>query len=156
MGCVNVPAWLMVALCTLAMSGVSGKASGAESGALRSFTSTEFEKVELLADLPADVRAALDLKAAPMAEAGGDWNHGCVVDGRPGRRFIFAGRSPDLWFVFFEVGGRGHHQRVLTFRRRTDGTLEREGNWAINRRPRTIPELKEAVSANVAKHDDEN
>jgi hypothetical protein len=145
-------AWLPLAVGAVALSGAPIRALGAESRALSNFTSTEFDEVTRLADLPAELHAALDLKTAPMADAGGDWNSGCVVDARPGRRFIYAGKSPDLWFVFFEVGGRSHYQRVLTFRRGAGGVFEREGNWAFNALPKTISELKKTVSAHVAKY----
>jgi hypothetical protein len=141
----SATAWLLAALGALAVSDSPTKVLGADRPALRSFTSTQFEKIERLADLPLDVRAALDLKIAPMAEAGHDWNAGCMVDSRPKRRFIYAGKSPDLWFVFFEVGGRSDYQLVLTFRRLPGGKLEREGEWAFNALPTTISELKKTV-----------
>jgi hypothetical protein len=39
-----------------------------------------------------------------------------IDEGRP-RRFHFAGRGSDLWFVVYEVGGLASHHSVLVFER---------------------------------------
>jgi hypothetical protein len=115
--------------------------------ALSAFVSTDFERVERLADLPDDVRRAIHLDGVPMAEAGGDWNPGCILDERPGRRFIFAGKSPRLWFIYAEHGGRSHYQRVVTLRRNPAGILAEEGSWTLSLVVATIQELKTSVRA---------
>jgi hypothetical protein len=83
-----------------------------------------------------------------MAEVGKDWNSSCVVDGRPSRRFIFAGRAPDSWFVYFERGGRAHFFQLVTLRPGPDAKLQIEGTWGVGKLVRNLDELRQAVRAN--------
>ena len=141
-------AQVLVCAC-LFLAPTSARTAAPEHPALGAFIATEFELIGRLADLPVEVRKALDIDAYPMAESGGDWNPGCVVDGRPGRRFIFAGKSPHLWFVYFEKGGRSHYRAVVTLRRDQAGRLAKEGNWTFSLVVKTLQELKTAVQASA-------
>lgn len=135
--------------CLLCISLQPTAALGAteKDAALRAFAATEFASVGRLADLPIEVRSALDLDARPMAETGAAWNPGCVGDARPSRRFLFAGKSPRRWFVFSESGGRAHFYELLTLRRDEAGGLVREGAWWLPRSAKNLQELKSMLEA---------
>jgi hypothetical protein len=119
-----------LALAALSSVARAGPHAGGED-ALAAFVGTEFREVRRLADLPDEVRKALGVDAYPMAEAGADWNPGCVTTKRrPNRRFILAGQSRDLWVVLFETGARAHYCVVVTLRRAANGTFAEEGLWS--------------------------
>lgn len=131
---------------------ISG-ATDLEDVALVAFTSTHFEKVERLKDVPDQVRKGLAaaLNGDPLADVGGAWSEGCDQDELPSRRLIFAGRSPKIWFVFFEQGGVIRHQRVISLRLQPSGMYSAEGAWDVAGAANTVQELQAVVAAGSRK-----
>jgi hypothetical protein len=83
--------------------------------------SEHFQLVQTPEQMPQGLRAAFhriaprrDLAVGSQPFAATD-----VSDGRS-RRFDFAGRSGDLWFVLYEFGGRAYHHSLILFERRGD------------------------------------
>jgi len=50
-----------------------------------------------------------------LAAPGEPFNATDVIDGRPSRRLLLAGRSGTMQFVAYERGGRGHHVVLVVF-----------------------------------------
>lgn len=73
----------------------------------REFRDTGFKATSRVADLAEPVQSVLSLEARPMADARGEWNSGCVVDGLPMRRLIVGAISSTLVAVLYESGGKG-------------------------------------------------
>ena len=71
----------------------------------------EFEEVNSWRNVPTEIRNTL----GEMADAGEAFNATDVVDGKPARRFLAAGRSGPAWIVAFEQGGRGYNVQVFQF-----------------------------------------
>jgi hypothetical protein len=126
-------------------------APASEDPELTALAATTFEPVDRLDELPPAVRKGLEeaIGSEPIAEAGADWNSGCIKTGSlPGRRFIFAGKSPARWVVFFESGGRGHSYRVVTLRGVAGGAFALEAEWFLpGQKVTTLAELKNSVRA---------
>lgn len=139
---------LAVLAASVALSAPYTRAAAPSGQELASFVSTTFERVDRLADMPADVRKGLAsaLGARPIAEADQEWNPGCVQDELPGQRFIFAGRSSAMWFIFIERGGIARHQVLFTMRKSREGDWALASQWPVDRPANTIDELKAAVA----------
>lgn len=69
-----------------------------------------------LDQLPPVVQAAIPPEVRTMAGAGQDFDSGDVGPHTlPTRRFMRAGRSGSLWFLWYEHGGLGLHEHALGF-----------------------------------------
>ncbi|MGC4000314.1 MAG: hypothetical protein QM767_23885 [Anaeromyxobacter sp.] len=115
---------------------------------MKAFAAARFQPLRRLADLPQDVRVAVDaaLQHEPLADAGEDWNPTCLVnEDLPGQHLLFAGGSKDLWFIYIEIGGYGLGYHVYTFRR-AKGRVILEGDWSVSADPvASIDALQTAV-----------
>jgi hypothetical protein len=117
------------------------------------FAGAQFERVDHLRNLPpfmsAALKATLHGEAIANTDAPFDSTHALSGDGRPQRRFIFAGRSANTWFVYYEHGGRGNHRHILVFTANGERAHLRE-NLVLTARPESVQALQEAVRAGQA------
>ena len=145
----RVQAMQIAVVVGLLLPALSSGAAEVKDVGLAAFTSTRFEKVERLMDIPEQVRHGLTaaLEGGLIADVGGAWSEGCLQEELPSRRLIFAGRSPRIWFVFFEQGGIIRQQRVISLRLQPNGMYTAEGAWDVEGAPSTIQELQAVVSA---------
>jgi hypothetical protein len=53
-----------------------------------------------------------------MSDRGGPFNATDLIHDPavPSRRFVYAGQSGDLWFVWYEQGGRGYGTHLVVYR----------------------------------------
>jgi len=80
------------------------------------FLSTDFRPVSAFQDLPVSVQSFLTQRISEeMAPVGGEYEptdfH--LKPGLPSRRLIASGSSSELVFLWYEHGGRGHHQHFV-------------------------------------------
>jgi hypothetical protein len=73
-------------------------------------------------DLQSRLRPLVDLEAPAMADRGGPFRATDIITDStvPSRRFIHAGRSGDLWLVWYEQGGRGYATHLVIYRIEAD------------------------------------
>lgn len=79
-----------------------------------------------------------------VADVDEEWNPSCLIDATPSNHFLFAGRSPELWFVFFEQGGVAVTRTLITVRRLRDGTYALEGRWSVDGAPLDVASLQQS------------
>lgn len=119
--------WLgLVSACGLLMASAASaeKTSGLPTAdRAHLMKSDSFAAISHVSELPAAVREKLLIpasgKKAPeyaMADPGKPWNPGCVVDGTPSRRLLFAAVSKDHCVVAYESGGIAHMYRANLYR----------------------------------------
>jgi len=92
----------------------------------RRIVNEQFTLVDDLKKVDPDVRAAFHAKVQPEYIA----NHGerfnatdVVTEDLPARRFILAGSSGGLWFIWYEHGGIAYHHDLVVF--------SKNGHWQI-------------------------
>ena len=130
--------------------------SGADNSRLERFRRLEWIPVRALSAVPANIRQEVESSLGSdggIAERGGAFNATDVVDSRPSKRFVIAGRAGADWFVCYEQGGRGHHlvlaaydsssstPRLTLLARGSAGTHDDTAGWKVG-----IHELKSALA----------
>ena len=117
------------------------------------FSGAQFERIGSLQSLPTFMSAALKatLHGEAVADAGAPYDATDVLsgDGRPRRRLVFAGRGANMWFVYYEHGGRGYHRHVVVFAVAGERARLRQ-SLVLTERPETVQALQEAVRVGKA------
>ncbi len=82
--------------------------------------------IDTLASLPSLIQDDLRTRMAPplylqmplMSDRGGAFNATDVIidPATPLRRFLHAGQADDLWFIWYEHGGRGYHAHIVVYK----------------------------------------
>jgi len=110
----------VIAVAALLCSASAGRATAAEQPGDPDFTCTPAHPAKMydtLKALPAEIRKYLTDKFGPMAERGGDFNPTDVImKPAPSRRFIRAGKTDGLWFVWYEQGGIAYWKQIVVFK----------------------------------------
>lgn len=71
-------------------------------------------EIESVDSFPNPVRAFLRAKLGEMAKRGAYFNATDVItQPAPSRRFIRAGRSGDIWFLWYEHGGIAYNRNIV-------------------------------------------
>jgi hypothetical protein len=85
-------------------------------------------------------------KDSRISDPGGAYNHSDVMDGRPRRRLIIAGKSNNKLFVIYERGGLASSIQFIAYEKKnntiknvfygggTAGKIRSDGNWDIEYR----------------------
>lgn len=78
----------------------------------------EFNAVKRVSDLPKPVEALCADHHETMADVGGAWRDGCIVDNPPlpSTRLIWACRRDDLFLIHYESGGYVHSYHLMLVR----------------------------------------
>ena len=129
-----------------------GRASDAMSSAdaRRELLEREFAIVTKTKDIPEPVRVLLSALTKTdgkvLAEPGDKYQETDVIaePGLPRRRLIFAGSSKGVYFLNYELGGRGHSQHVAVFEFRP-GQISLVWRAVLDNRVNTLKDLREEV-----------
>ena len=114
---------------------------------LSEFAAAPVERVAGLDALPGPVRALLAAQVpGEISPKGGPFNPSDVLDGKPERRLLDAGRTGALYFVLYEHGGIGHHVHLLLVRS-DGGSAELAASLAPRRRAEDLEDFRELARA---------
>jgi len=95
------------------------KASGSVDKCIDKYVSTNYEIVYRVEEIPESIHKLLlnKFNNKGFANPNEDFNPTDVIwdHNLPQRRLVFAGNSPDSWFVCYEHGGIGYHCHMIIF-----------------------------------------
>jgi hypothetical protein len=118
--------------------------------ARRELLERDFTIVRKTKDVPEPVRVLLEALTKTdgkvLAEPGDRYQETDVIaePGLPRRRLIFAGNGKGVYFVNYELGGRGHSQHVAVFEFRP-GEISLVWRAVLDKRVDTLKDLREEV-----------
>jgi hypothetical protein len=140
-----------LSLFTIAISGVGYSADEVSAAdARRELLERQFTIVTKTQDVPEPVRVLLQAltksRGRVLAEPGAKYQATDLVTepGLPRRRLIFAGNGKGVYFVNYEMGGRGHSQHVAVFEFAL-GRISLAWRAVLDRRVDNLSDLRELV-----------
>jgi hypothetical protein len=146
------PTWFTRAFAVTA--GVALLSAGASSAAdrshlLASFLSTEFEKVAHVDAIPGSISIAVSaalsgkhlVDPAYLDKATNTWKP------NTGDRLLFAGKSPALWFVYFERQGTPSSTHLMVFEVTNAAAIVEQEHWITTDLVFSLPALKSMIRA---------
>ena len=106
-----------------------------------------FAEIHTTKSIPADVKANFSEpseKHFEMADPGEKFQVGdVIVEELPRRRLVFAGRSSDRFFIYFEQGGIAHWWALAVFNLNNHGCLIWQGY--VDSKDKSIDDLRNAL-----------
>ena len=76
----------------------------------------QFKAITKVDSLPKPVRQLLVPDGVLVSNPSGPFNEGCVGNGNPWQRMIFAGQSSNVVIIGYEVGGRAYCRHLKAYR----------------------------------------
>jgi hypothetical protein len=133
----------------LALPGAGTSSPADRSSLLSSFLSTEFEKVAHIDAIPDTISTALAavlsgkhlVDPAYLDKATNTWKP------NTGDRLLFAGKSPALWFVYFERQGTPSSTHLMVFEVTNATAIVEQEHWITTDLVFSLPALKSMIRA---------
>ena len=151
-----------IALGLAALIGIGGIAYSADAmsaaDARRELLETNFTMVTKTQEVPEPVRVLLaaltKTKGQVLAEPGAKYQETDVVTepGLPRRRLVLAGNGKGVYFVAYELGGRGHSHHIAVFEW-VPGQISLVWRAVLDRRVSGLNDLRELVRQGKYKDD---
>jgi hypothetical protein len=138
---------LILNVLALSASTISGPVAAPSESVREMFLSTDFATIKRIDTLPPAVVPALN-----EALAGRKLSDPVYLDPstqmwkpNPGDRLVFAGGSPSLWFVYYEVTEPKPGQHVVILTPGSDGKVTITEHLILRERAWSTPQLKNAI-----------